>query len=329
MKRHPGIFSSLSVFLLCLPCWGQFTSQQRSCKVRITVTDAFQHPIRDLTVELQDAVGLAAAGTSKLTDSDGRVEFNSFSGRMHRVRITGSEIHPYEGEFEIAPSETNHSENIHVKLKSPAGADNAVPAGPPVPSVRLKIPSQAQKSYERANKAAEKNEWKTAVQYYRAAIEQYPDFDQAYNGLGIALSGEGDDGGAKQAFQKAITITPEYAMAGRNLARILLSEQDWKGADELLRKSLQTEPVNPWALTNAAYAELKLGDFAPAAANAQKVHTLPHAGFENAHFIAALALEELHKPDAAKAEYDLYLKEAPTGPNAVRAHEALARLARP
>jgi len=31
-------------------------------------------------------------------------------------------------------------------------------------------------------------------------------------------------------------------------------------------------------------------------------------------------LEELKKPDDARAEYDLYLKEAPTGLNAVRAY---------
>lgn len=329
MKPHLGIFSSLLLLVLCAPALAQLTSRPlRPCKVRITVTDEFQHPIRDLTVELQDAVGLASAGTSKMTDSDGRVEFNSFAGRGQRLRITGSEINPYEGEFEIAPNETIHTENIRLKLKNPVGADNPAP-GPPVPSVRLKIPPQAQKSYERATKAAEKNDWKTAAEDYRAAIQQYPDFDQAYNGLGIALSSEGDNAGAKQAFEKAIAITPEYAMAGRNLARILLSEHDWKRADELLRKSLQIEPVNPWALTNAAYAELELHDFATAALNAQKVHTIPHTGFENAHYIAALALEELGKPSEARAEYELYLKEAPTGLNAQRALDALARLSKP
>ncbi len=329
MKRHLG-FSSLCLLLLCGAAWAQLTSTRvlRPCKVRINVTDEYQHPIRDLTVELQDAVGLASAGTSRMTDSEGRVEFNSYAGRGHRLRITGSEINPYEGEFEIAPNETTHTENIRVKLKAPVGAENPAP-GPPVPSVRLKIPPQAQKTYERANKAAEKNDWKTAADEYRAAIQQYPDFDQAYNGLGIALSNQGDNAAAKQAFEKAIAITPEYAMAGRNLARIVLSEHDWKRADELLRKSLQIEPVNAWALTNAAYAELELHDFAAAAANAKKVHTIPHTGFENAHYIAALALEELNKPGDARAEYETYLKEAPTGLNAAHAQEALARLSKP
>lgn len=307
---------------------GQQT-QMRPCKVRITITDEQQHGIRDLTVELQDSVGLASAGTSKMTDSDGRVEFGSFAGRTHRIRITGSEINPYEGSFDIAPNEAVHSENIRVKMKPPVGGDNPAPSGPPVPSVRLRIPSSAQKEYERANKAAEKSDWKSAADGYRAAIQQYPSFDQAYNGLGIALSSEGDNAGAKEAFEKALSITPEYAMAGRNLARIALAEHDWKRSDDLLRKSLQIEPVNAWALTNAAYAEFQLHDYVSAVVNAQKVHTIPHTGYENAHFIAALALEQLGKAADARAEYDLYLKEAPTGPNASRAHQALARLAKP
>ena len=111
--------------------------------------------------------------------------------------------------------------------------------------------------------------------------------------------------------------------------RIVLAEKDYRRADDLLRKSLQIEPINAWALTNAAYSELQLGDFSSAAANAQKVHTIPHAGYEDAHFISALALERLGNKNAAHAEYDQYLKEAPTGPNAARAQQALARLSQP
>jgi TolA-binding protein len=329
LARQLGWFAGLSFLLLAGAAWGQVSRPSLPCKVRITITDEQQHGIRDLTVELQDSVGLASAGTSKMTDSAGRVEFGTFAGRTHRLRIVGSEIDPYEGSFDIGPNESVHIENIRVKMKPPVGGDNAAPGGPPVPRVRLKIPGPAQKEYERANKAAEKNDWKTAADAYRAAVQHYPDFDQAYNGLGIALSTQGDTAAAKQAFEKALAITPEYAMAARNLARLTLAEHDWKRSDDLLRKSLQIEPVNAWALTNAAYAELQLHEFASAIVNAQRVHTLPHAGYENAHFIAGVALEQLGKTADARAEYDLYLKEAPTGPNAARAQQAVARLSHP
>lgn len=302
--------------------------QPKPCKLRIVVTDDRQSPIRDATVEVQDAVGFAAAGTSKQTAQDGQVDFNSYTGG-HRIRIVGSEIQTYEGDFEISPNETNHIERIRVKLKSAVGASDAGPSGPPVSAARLKIPKNAEKEYDKGNKAAEKQNWPAASDGYRAAIKLYPDYDLAYNALGIALSSQGDNAGAKAAFEKAIAITPEYAMANRNLARIFLAARDYKDADPLLRKSLQTEPVNAWALTNAAYCELQLKDFSDAAAHALKVHGVPHTGYENSHYIAALALEELGKKADAMAQYDLYLKEAPTGPNATNAHEALARLSQP
>jgi tetratricopeptide (TPR) repeat protein len=295
----------------------------KPCRIRINITDERQNPVRDITVELQDSVGLAAAGTSKQTGQDGRVEFNSIIG-AHRLRITGSNIHEYEGEFEVMPNESVHVENIRVKIKLDA-TNNGSP-GNAVPSTRLKIPSAAEKLYDSANKSMEKQDWKSAEEDFRKAIQLYPDFDLAYNGLGTALSHLNDEPGAKASFEKAVAITPEYAMANRNLARILINDREWKRADEVLRKSLQTEPINAWALTNAAYAELQLHDFTAAAANAQKVHDIPHTGYENAHFIAALALEELGAKDGARAQYDLYLKEAPTGANAPRAQDAVARL---
>ena len=326
MKRRFG-----SLFALLLLSGVTVQAQipiPKPCRIRIFVIDDRRQPVRDATVELQDASGYSEGGPgNKITMQDGRVDFDSFTG-PHRVRVTGSEIVAYEGDFGVAPSEKDHTEYIRVTLKTPSGGDNP-PPGPPIPTARLKIPGIAQKEYEKGNKAAEKNDWKAAAAAYQAAIQQYPDYDLAYNALGITLMSQGDQAGARNAFKKALSITPDYAMAARNLARLELAEHDWKHADELLRKSLQTEPVNAWALTNAAYAELQLRDFADAVVNAQKVHAIPHAEYASAHYIAAVALEQLGKPAEARAEYELYLKEEPSGPNATRAHDAVARLSHP
>lgn len=326
MKSHVTIFVTFFILILSSAASAQL-ARPKPCKLRIVVTDDHQNPIPDATVEVQDSVGFAAAGTTKQTTQDGQVDFNSYTG-SHRIRIVGSEIEAYEGDFEISPNEASHIERIRVKLKNPVGANDAGPSGPPVSAARLKIPKNAEKEYDKGNKAAEKQNWPAAADAYRSAIKLYPDYDLAYNALGIALSSQGDNAGAKAAFEKAVDITPEYAMANRNLARILLGEKDCQGADALLRKSLQIEPVNAWALTNAAYCELQLKNFSDAAAHALKVHDVPHTGYENAHYIAALALEQLGQKDEARAQYDLYLKEAPTGANAVNAHEAIARLSK-
>ncbi len=86
--------------------------------------------------------------------------------------------------------------------------------------------------------------------------------------------------------------------------------------------------MNSWALTNAAYAELELHRFKEAAEHALRVHGLPHDGLANAHVIAAYALEALGQQQEAAAQWRLYLKEDPKGPNAKRAQESVARLAK-
>jgi hypothetical protein len=79
-------------------------------------------------------------------------------------------------------------------------------------------------------------------------------------------------------------------------------------------------------MTTAASAELRLHDYAAAISNARRVHSFPHQGLEDVHYIAAIALEATGVPAEALAEYQQYLTEAPTGGNAGRARAAMARL---
>jgi len=279
-------------------------------------------------VEIMDFGGFSAPGSgSKPTDANGRVEFTVVSGE-HRIRVVAADFITYEGSFETLPNENMHMEVVRMRLKPGATATGA-PGGAPVPAVRLKIPPDAKKEFEQASKAMEKNNYKEAAEHFRAATQKYPDYDLAYNGLGIALLNEKDAAGAKEALEHAIKITPDFPAAQRSIARIYLAQRDWKNADSALKKSLQNEPSNGWALMNAAYAELELELFAEAVANAQKVHPAPHAGLENAHYIAGVALQQMGKPTEARDEFNLYLKEAPTGPNAARAQQAIAHLQDP
>ena len=321
----------LALFVLtacgtCLP--QQRLGRPNPVRLRIMVTYADgQTRVRDATVELQDAVGGASAMDQRVTDQNGQVEFNTLTG-THRIRITGADILAYEGEFDIIPGESDHRENIRVRRK--AGDQASSPEGQgTIPAVRLKIPDNARKEFEKGSKAMEKREWQESRKYFRAAIDLYPDYDLAYNGLGVACSQLNDKPAARQAFVKAVELNDKFAGAQRNLARIMLSERNYEQAASLLNQSLNVEPTDAWALTNAAYAELQLKRFKEAAEHALRVHGLPHEGLANAHVIAAYALEELGRQPEAAAQWKLYLKEDPKGPNAKRAQEAVTRLTKP
>lgn len=316
------------VLFACVVCGTGFTqvlARPRPIKLRVEVSYADGHEkVRDATVELQDAVGGSSAMSSKLTDQDGRVEFNTWTG-SHRVRISGDGFYPYEGDFEIAPVETSHVEYFRVRRKG--GAPEPTTEGKSmVPLIRLKIPDAARKEFEKGSKAMEEKKWPESRKHFQAAIDLYSDYDLAYNGLGVACSEMHDQPAAKQAFQKAVALDDKFAGAQRNLARIMLSEHNYQEAASLLNQSLSVESKNAWALTNAAYAELELHRFKEAAEHALQVHGLPHQGLANTHVIAAYALDAQGQRQEAVSQWKLYLQEDPKGPNAKRAQEELRRL---
>ncbi len=69
------------------------------------------------TVELQDGIGFGSATNQKVTDQDGRVEFNTVTG-MHRIRISGADFYPLESELEITPVEECTRRDFRVKRKT-------------------------------------------------------------------------------------------------------------------------------------------------------------------------------------------------------------------
>ncbi|HVP43285.1 MAG TPA: tetratricopeptide repeat protein [Terriglobales bacterium] len=326
MKRTHVLLTAfvLTVSGVCLS-WQQRLAVPKPTHLRITVTDEGHNEVRDATVELQDYLGGSSAMDQRNTDPNGRAEFDTVTG-LHRVRITGADIQTYEGEIDIALTETYHNEPIRVRRNARGGQPATAEALGYVPAVRLKIPDNARKEFERGSKSLADKDWKSARKSFQAAIDLYPDYDLAYNGLGVASSQLQDVPAARQAFRKAVDLNDKFAGAERNLARITLSERNYQETAVLLNQSLAVEPGDAWALTNAAYAELQLHRFKEAADHAVRVHALPHDGLANAHVIAAYALDALGQHQEAIAQWKQYLQEAPKGPNARRAEDELRRL---
>ena len=277
------------------------------------------------TVELMDAVGSSSAMTNKITDNNGTVIFQTFPG-LHRIRITGPNIKPYEGDLEIARNETSHVERIRVRRAEPGGRTNeTLPAGT-VAALRLTIPAAALKAFEQAGEAMRRQRWQESRALFESAIREYPRYDLAYNGLGMVEAELNERDAARESFSKAIELNPDFPAAYRNLARISFAEKKYEEADAFLVKSLDGEPLNVWALSSASNAELLIHKYSDAIAHARKAHAVPHQGLAGVHIVAALALEATQQPLEAVKEYQLYLDEDPKGRDADRARKAVIRL---
>jgi tetratricopeptide (TPR) repeat protein len=235
----------------------------------------------------------------------------------------------YEGDLEIVPNEPVHMERIRIHRAKTARPVGESPPGLLTPAIRMHIPDSARKAFDQGTEAMRRQHWEKSRDLFETAIREYPQYDLAYDGLGEVQMRLNSVEAARQAFAKAVELNPSFARANRSLARILLGEHKNSEALPLLLRSLTTEPDNVWALTNAANSELLLHDFENAILYARKVHTLPHQGFASVHIVAARALESTQQPEAAIAEYRLYLAEDPKGENVERVQAAIARLSSP
>src|SRR5262249_6539550 len=234
-------------------------------------------------------------------------------------------IEEYNGDFEITRNETSHLERIRVHRATSGQQTGSAPGGP-IPASRLNIPASARKAYEKGGKAMKEQRWEESRAQFEIAIREYPQFDLAYNYLGIVQIQLNQTEEAQASFSKAVEINPAFAEAYRNLARITFAQRKYEETDTLLTKSLATDAQNVWALATAANVELILHKFDDAVAHARAAHSLPHTGLAGVHIVAALALEEKQKPSEALKEYQQYLAEEPSGRDASRAQEAITRL---
>lgn len=309
-------------------CSAQIDRRQAVTRVTLRLlisVDGDMEKAANVTVELMDAVGSGNALDSKLTDNDGAVMFQTFPG-LHRIRITGFNIKPYEGDLEIARNETSHVERIRVRhTESDRRTSESAPGGT-VAALRLTVPGPARKAFEQAGEAMRQQHWQESRALFESAIREYPQYDLAYNGLGMVEVELNEMDAARESFSKAVELNPDFPAAHRNLARISFAQRNYEEADTFLVKSLEGEPLNVWALSSASNAELLIHKYSDAIAHARKAHSVPHQGLAGVHIVAALALEATQQPLEAAKEYQLYLDEDPKGRDADRARKAITRL---
>jgi len=319
----------LGVACLCGAHQGPRLDAPKAVALRLIVSvEGDVEKAANVTVELMDAVGSSGALDSKVTDNSGIVVFRTLDG-LHRYRITGPHIQTYEGEVRIMPNEPSHVEHVRVRHATGKQPTSESPGGGLVAAVRLNVPDSARKAFEKGSEAMHQQRWQESRTLLETAIANYPQYDVAYNLLGVVQIQLNEVEAARRSFSKAIEVNPDFAEAYRNLARISFAERKYEEADALLTKSLSTDSLNTWALATAANAELLTKKYDEAIAHGRKLHTVPHAGLAGVHVVAALALEAKHQPAEAVEEYRLYLQEDPKGRDAARAQNAIERLGAP
>jgi Tfp pilus assembly protein PilF len=320
--------AQLAVLLAPSLCVAQnVPSHATSVEILVRVTFMDDRAASDqIRVELINDSGTPVAQT--FTNSEGRVSFHVGVAGGYEVRASGT---PIEGPAveSIRVEDMDKSKTVYLRVK-PRGEATPVAAksnAPPVTSAaELRIPADARKAFHKGMEAWERNDFPKAAEQFEKAVSLYPQYDTAYNNLGVMYYQMNQTERARAAFEQSVSLNDKNADADRNLARILIHDGNFARAEELLKKSLMVEPLNPVTLTLMCVAEMETGDADGALATARRVHQLPHDGYSLVHYVAGQAFEQKGQAQNAYAEYETYLHESPNGAEASQVRSALARL---
>ena len=135
--------------------------------------------------------------------------------------------------------------------RNPALAPSPVPrpsSSPGITSVRRlrhKVPREAKKAYERANKAGRSNDLTKAIGELERTVALDPEFGEAHSDLGTRYAQLGRYPDAERETQRAITLIPEDWIPFSNMGWIELALGHADRAEANLRRSVQLSPNNP------------------------------------------------------------------------------------
>jgi Tfp pilus assembly protein PilF len=293
--------------------------------VRVTFEDD-RSAGNQIRIELRNDSEVPVGET--FTDSEGRATFHVGIAGQYRVIASGIPIQGSASEtLRVDDMDKSRTVFLRVKPKSDATPSTTKTSAPSVTSAaELRIPSDARKAFHRGMEAWEHNDFPKAAEQFEKAVSIYPQYDTAFNNLGVMYYQMNQTEKARAAFERSVALNDRNADADRNLARILIYDQNFGRAEELLKKSLMVEPLNPVTLTLMCVAEIQTGDDDGALTTAHKVHALPHEGYSVVHYVAGQALERKGQPQTATMEYETYLRESPNGAEAGQVRTALTRL---
>lgn len=320
-----GGTSILCALMFLMPCPASSQAinpgtrpSQSDLTVRLRLPNE-QPPPYPIEVQLLTVSGLPVSET--FSHGDGRADFRDVPEGNYRLRVSGADYETVLSEpFSILHNEHMHTEAVHVTPKPPKGTQ---PGSNPISASELQVPEKARNLFQKSVEQFEAGAADYAIQSLKAAIAVYPAYARAYNNIGIVLISKGDLAGAKKAFGDSLKADEKFVPAMINAARLALRQQDLPQAQGYAERAIALEPLNPEALTLLATAQFYQGKYENAVTTVNRIQTVPHEGFADAHLIAAEAYQKTGNNRQALDECRLFLKENPNSPRAEQVRSAM------
>ena len=182
-------------------------------------------------------------------------------------------------------------------------------------SVReLRIPAKAKGDFRRGFECMSKGEARKCLRYFQRAIQEFPDYYEAYYDQALAQIALNDMDAALQSFQRAIDLSGgHFARAYFGYGLVLDKQGKAKDAEPIVRRGLQEDSTLSEGYAVLAAVLFDEGRLDEAEETARKALRMPDPSIRNA--LLALAFVHLKRQEYPLAAEDLenYLKAVRSG----------------
>jgi len=313
--------------LLFSPCLlAQTIDQRGNCDLAVSVRTADEGSIdAPIQVDLLAAQGWIA--TAHITGAE-PAQFRVINGKSYRLKVSGRGIQTITTSyFEVNPLETLHTETVHVKPESEAPTEELTGGSATISVTEMNIPKKASAEMDKGQDAFAKGNMEEAEAHFEKAIAEYPQYARAYDMLGVIAIKSPNRAKARELFSKSIEVDSSFLPAYLDLARMDVQDKNYAESESLLAKATALNPLTPDAVSLLATAEFANKEYDKALADVARTHELPnHEQFAEVHIMAGKVLRMRNQREAAKAQFQMFLKEKPDSPLAESVREALASL---
>lgn len=174
----------------------------------------------------------------------------------------------------------------------------------------LEVSGEARKDFERACRAASRNELAKAGDHLRKALHKDAQYPAAWVLLGQVFKAQQKPEDAHEACSQALRVDPNYLPADLCLADLCAVEQRWEEMLRFANSAIALDPANdPRVYFYAGGGYLGLHRLPEAEKSALKAAEIDKAEREpRIHFLLAQIYEIERKPDAEAAQLQEYLK---------------------
>jgi TolA-binding protein len=255
------------------------------------------------------------------TDGAGRVTFQSIQPGNYELEV---EKDGYEKVRQGIDARPGAYENYSVRLRRRPQPQAQATVTDKVTVAALTIPASARKEYlTGVRKLKEGSD--ESIRHFRKAINDYPQYAEAYAMLGVAQMRAKQNDEAMASLAKAIELDPHVRIARTSMGELLLSQKQYARAETELLKGLELDSQAWDTQVHLARCYFHMGKLDQALEYARRAQSLPEAPTTTRLLLVDIYLRQ-NNPASALQELEAFAKADPHSALMPRVEEMIKKL---